>query len=160
MCCVQGKHTEHLPSMCIRIVFLYVHSPNKGSCVEAPIRVPHDATECGGEVLNPCRSHGMTVSDTVCSPNVLCRSILSSFDSVRIDKSRGRFPQHVAWPVGVRVFRTIAFTIVRALCGRRRCLINMERRKCICICLMRHLVCKTALRFLSNFACYGFLLNS
>ena len=55
--------------------FLYVHSPNNSSFVEAPIRVPHDATECEGEVLNPCRSHGMTVSDTVCCSNVLCRSI-------------------------------------------------------------------------------------
>ena len=55
--------------------FLHVHSPNNSSHVQAPIRVPHDATECEGEVLNPCRAQEMTVSDTVCCSNYLCRSI-------------------------------------------------------------------------------------
>ena len=32
----------------------------------------------------------------------------------------------------------------------------MEKRMSIRVCLMSHLVCKAALRFLSNFACYGF----
>ena len=41
----------------------------------APIRVPHGATECEGEVLILCTAQEMTVSDTVCCPNVLFRSI-------------------------------------------------------------------------------------
>ena len=55
--------------------FLDVHSRNKSSCVGAPIRVPHSATECEGEVLILCRAQEMTISDTVCCPIVLFRSI-------------------------------------------------------------------------------------
>ena len=84
--CVQGKPTEHSPSRCIRIVFCTCIRRTTGSCVEAPIRVPHDATECEGEVLNPCRAQEMTVTDTVCCSNVLCRSICHR--STQCEKTR------------------------------------------------------------------------
>ena len=96
----------------------------------------------------------MTESDTVCCRNVLCRSICHRpSDSVRIDRRVGAASaaRSVArWSSGSH---TNALMVVRALWEGRQCLIHMERRLCICICLRIHLVCMSALRFLSRFIC-------
>ena len=73
---------------------------------------------------------------------------MSSSGPLRVD-----IGEHAAWPVGVQVFHSITFTIVRALCEGRQCVIRMERRLCICVCLKIHLACMSALRFPSKFIC-------
>ena len=95
--------------------FLHVHSPNNSSYVEAPTRVPHDATECEGEVLNPCRAQEMTVSDTVCCSNVLCRSICHRSTQCVLTRVGAGFRSTLRFSRWSSGFRAIAFTIARAL---------------------------------------------
>ena len=146
----RAKPTEQLPSMCIRIAFWTCIRRTKP---QSAFHTRCDRVRRRG-VDSLYRAHEMTVSDTVCCRNVLCRSICHRPTPCVQTGESGPLPaaRSVArWSSGSH---TNALMIVCALCEGRQCLIDTERRLCICICLKIHLVCMSALRCFRKFICY------
>ena len=104
--------------------FLDTPSPNKSSRVGPNMSNPrstHDATECEGETLILCWAQEMTVLDTVCCRNVLCRSICHRPIQCVLTGESGPSPAARSvsrWSSG---FHTNALMIVRALFEVRQC---------------------------------------